>query len=96
VADLVARPDWLLDGWDQICLIWSYARDDGARRAAMAEIMSIAPVLPREAEAWHTGTEIVNENLRFRRVVPLNEDWRTGAVAFRLIERNELFRAMAA
>ena len=29
------------------------------------------------------------------RLVPLNEDWRTGVLAFTLIERNEKFRALA-
>jgi hypothetical protein len=96
MADLAARPDWLLDGWDQICLIWNYAQDDAGRRAAIAEIISLTPILPREADAWHAGADAVNEILRFRRIVPLNEDWRTGVIAFKLVERNELFRAIAA
>lgn len=96
VADLAARPDWLLDGWEQICLIWNYARDEAGYRAAIAEIVGLTPMLPKEADNWLSGVEAMSEMLRFRRLVPLNEDWRTGVVAFTLIERNEHFRAMAA
>jgi hypothetical protein len=31
--------------------------------------------------------------LRLRRLIPLNEDWRTGATVFALIARNEKLRA---
>ncbi len=96
VIQLVARPEWLLDGWEQICLIWDHARDDAGRRAAMAEIIGLVPVMPKEANAWCGVTEEGNDLLRVRRLIPLNEDWRTGVVAFRLIERNEHFRAIAA
>jgi hypothetical protein len=32
---------------------------------------------------------------RFRRLVSLNEDWRTGSIVFQLIARNEHLRAIA-
>ncbi|HVZ08519.1 hypothetical protein [Rhodopila sp.] len=96
IAERAARPDWLLDGWEQISLIWSHARDDAARRAAVAEIVALTPVMPKEVDGWLGGAEAANDILRFRRLVPLNEDWRTGAVAFKLVARNETFRALAA
>ena len=52
VIRLAERPEWLLDGWEQICLIWRYARDDVSRRAAVAEIFNQIPVLPRELGEW--------------------------------------------
>lgn len=96
LVELAARPDWLLDGWEQICLIWNCARDEAERRAAIAEIVGLTPMLPKEADHWLNGAEALSDMLRYRRLVPLNEDWRTGVIAFRLIERNEQFRAMAA
>jgi hypothetical protein len=96
VVELATRPEWLLDGWEQVCMIWADATDEAARRAAVAEIVGLTPVLPKEVEAWHQGLDAVSDLLRFRRLVPLNEDWRTGVLAFKLVERNERFRALAA
>ncbi len=95
VIQLVARPEWLLDGWEQICLIWECSDDDAARRSALVEISLLVPVLPKETSDW-VGTNIdADLALRFRRTVSLNQDWRTGAV-FERIARNEKLRALAA
>jgi hypothetical protein len=94
VTRLVGRPEWLLDGWDQICLLWREATNSTARRAALAEITQLLPVLPREANDW-IGSSLDSEKLaRLRRVIPLNENWRTGAIAFELLARNERLRAL--
>jgi hypothetical protein len=94
---LAARPEWLLDGWEQICLLWQMAADHSARIAALVEMAHLVPVLPREVAEW-VGPEVVfgrEELMRgHRRIVPLNEDWRTGAKVFDLIARNERLRAM--
>ncbi len=95
VVELATRPEWLLDGWEQVTMIWADAKDEAARRAAVAEIVGLTPVLPKEVEGWHRGLDTVSDILRFRRLVPLNEDWRTGVLAFMLTERNEKFRALA-
>jgi hypothetical protein len=52
VTRLLARLDWLLDGWEQLCLIWTCAVTQAARRAAMTEIALLAPILPNEASTW--------------------------------------------
>jgi hypothetical protein len=94
VVRLAGRPEWLLDGWEQICLLWSFADDDGARRGALVEMVQLLPVLPREAREW---TDLVLEteiSVRLRRLIPLNEDWRSGATVFDLIARNEHIRAL--
>jgi hypothetical protein len=95
IIELVGRPEWLLDGWEQICLIWNNAEDDAYRRAALAEIAELVPILPKEVNDWCSTTYEIDGLYRFRRLIQLNEDWSTGAMVFDLIARNERFRAMA-
>jgi hypothetical protein len=94
VSQRVTRPEWLLDGWEPICLIWNHAEDDAGRRAALAEIVGLVPVFPKEAIDWTDDRTDQDKMIRFRRLVSLNEDWRSGATVFQLIARNEHFRAM--
>jgi hypothetical protein len=95
VVRIAGRSEWLLDGWEQICLLWDFAKDDAARRAALVEMVQLVPVLPRETRDW-AGLVLEEEiSLRLRRLIPLNEDWRTGATVFDLIARNEHMRALA-
>ena len=94
-AAILARPDWLLDGWEQIWLIWRTADSQATRRAAIAEMASIVPMLPRELGDW-IGAPIAIEDIgKLRKNVQLNEDWRTGHL-FDRIARNEMLRALAA
>jgi hypothetical protein len=95
VIQLSSRPEWLLDGWQNICLIWDYAKDDAARRAALLEIIDLVPVLPKEARDWCDTPIDVDGTSRLRRSIRLNEDWRTGETVVNLIARNEHFRAVA-
>ncbi|MEO8715543.1 MAG: hypothetical protein ABI369_11060 [Acetobacteraceae bacterium] len=93
LAGRIARPEWLLDGWEQICLVWHCADDEAAKRAALAEMSLLVPVLPREASDW-VGTPIDTDSAaRFRKTVRQNEDWRTGATLERIV-RNEALRAL--
>jgi hypothetical protein len=95
VVERLVRPEWLLDGWEPICLLWRSATTEGERAAALDEMATLVPVLPRETSAW-MGMEIDTESVtRFRKTVQLNEDWRTGA-SFDRIARNERLRAAAA
>jgi hypothetical protein len=95
VVEMVGRPEWLLDGWEPICLIWNSAQDDAAKRAALAEISALVPILPKEANEWCSTSYEIDGLIRFRRLIQLNEDWFTGAMVFDLIARNEHFRAMS-
>lgn len=88
-----ARAEWLLDGWDQICLIWRCALDDASRRAALVEIAGLVPAIPREASDWTGMGEQIDPNIGAGGTIPLNADWRTGAAVFDLIARNEYIRA---
>ncbi len=95
IAGRLARPEWLLDGWEPITLLWRCAATDAERVAALGEMAALVPVLPRETAAW-MGMEVDTEALtRIRRSVQLNQDWRTGQI-FERIARNEHIRALAA
>jgi hypothetical protein len=96
VRRFAARPEWALDGWEQICLIWHFARDHATRRAALAEIAECVPMLPREIDEWRGGGPELDHLLFEPRPNTLNQDWITGAHLFDLIARNEQFRAVAA
>jgi hypothetical protein len=61
----------------------------------LVEISGLIPVLPKEASDWSEGKSEVEVAFRFRRLVSLNEDWRTGSAVFQLIARNEHLRALA-
>ena len=95
IARLVARPDWLLDGWEQICALWDDATHSADRLAVLPEMAQIVPVLPQETASW-VGVRVDPAKLAaFRRRVLLNEDWRTGTAVHSLTARNERLRALA-
>ena len=96
LAERVARSDWLLDGWERICLLWRGATDLAERHGVLEEIATLVPVIPKEATDW-IGTPIETDaQHRFRKTVSLNEDWRTGSAVLDRIGRNERLRALAA
>lgn len=94
IMRIAARPEWLLDGWEKICLVWASAKDDAERRAALTELAELIPILPKEAGEWCEINTDIDMSPYFRRTVQLNEDWRTGTTVFKLIARNEQIRAM--
>jgi hypothetical protein len=95
VVRVAERPEWLLDGWEQICLIWNYAQDNAARRVALVEIGDCIPTIPKELNEWGGGRTNVDDVFVEHGHITLNEDWRTGATVFDLIARNERLRAAA-
>jgi len=95
VIQLAMRPEWLLDGWEQICLVWNEARDDAGRCAALVEMIEQLPIPPREQRTGGDGLRDLDDLFLMRRPISLNEDWRTGAAVFDMIARNERFRAIA-
>ncbi|HTZ69279.1 MAG TPA: hypothetical protein VMB71_01385 [Acetobacteraceae bacterium] len=94
-TESLTRPEWLLDGWEQICLVWQMA-DETRRRGAIHEMALMVPAIPKEAgEWWNIGVD-EREMQRLRRLVLGYEDWRTGSLVIDLVARNESMRAMAA
>ena len=94
IGQILIRPEWLLDGWEQICLLWNDATDDIGRALILPEVADLVPVMPKEVARWG-GDEIATADQPAwrRRIVPFNEDWLTGAAVFGLIARNENLRA---
>ena len=90
----IERPEWLLDGWEQICFVWKLATDDAERRAALIEMAQMIPVLPKESRQWLDLAADTTVSMQLRRMIPLNEDWRTGSTVLDLIARNEHIRAL--
>ncbi|MEO9191563.1 MAG: hypothetical protein ABI224_16400 [Acetobacteraceae bacterium] len=93
LAARIGRPDWLVDGWEKICLIWRCAEADVARRAALMEMTILLPVLPREISAWIGAPIDVDTVWRFRADVAGRGDWRVGSSLDR-VARNEALRAL--
>ena len=87
---LVARSDWLLDGWDRICALWELAPALGR---TIAELVVLVPVVPREAYEWISQPVRIASQMpahRGKTIVQQFEDWRTGETVCDLIARNEL------
>jgi hypothetical protein len=95
VARRLTHVEWLVDGWEQICLIWRIASSKAARRVALAEIALLMPILPKEAAVWLKGR--VDIELVDKRTLSIRAgaDWRTG-MQFDRTARNEALRALAA
>jgi hypothetical protein len=95
VSRIIARPEWLLDGWESICLIWQHAREDTARGAALTEIIRYVPILPAEANTW-TASGVDLEQLVIRQQpAQTHEDEVEMESVFDLVARNERLRAAA-
>jgi hypothetical protein len=94
IVELAARPEWLLDGWERVCLLWRCSVNPEQRRAAMTEMAQLVPVMPRETTDW-TSLPVDTDDSAWSQNIVLNKDWRTGAAVLNLIARNERLRAFA-
>jgi hypothetical protein len=97
LAARLARPDWLLDGWERMCALWRVADARTNRGATLAEIAELLPVVPSELGDWVKELPDVDpEAMRYRRKVTVLQDWRTGVALLDLIARNESLLAYIA
>lgn len=96
LAARMARPDWLVDGWERICLLWTISKRPAERSAALHEMVLLLPIIPWEAKDWAGFNVDMELPVRSSRSVSLNQDWRTGASVFDQIARNEHLRTLAA
>ena len=94
---VLARSDWLLDGWAQVCPVWEEAAraDRAAQREAVERVAALVPFLDQPELGQGAGGN-GEERLDVKRRVRLNEDWRTGLVLLEQTARNEALRAAAA
>ena len=96
IINIAGRPEWLLDGWEQIVLLWNDAAGNFGKRAALAEIAGMLPTLPREANDWSRGGREAPGAPRFARITTsAHEGGRLTTTTFDLIARNERFRAVS-
>ena len=87
LAAELARPDWLLDGWEMVCLRWRATAPD-EREAVIEELAAMLPPIPEEAAEW--GLDLnVDLDRNWLRKVRSGHDWRSGILAFHAIERGE-------
>ncbi len=95
IATVVARPDWLVDGWERITLLWQTA-DMIGREPTLAEMAGLIPAMPREVSDWcRVPMPGFSERASRRRTVTMMEDWRTGTTMYDLVARNEHLLVMA-
>jgi len=95
MANRVARPDWLVDGWERIVLLWQTA-DMLGREPTLAEMASLIPALPKEVADWcRVPIPGLSESVPRRRMVSMLEDWRTGVTQYDMIARNEQLLCLA-
>ncbi len=62
----VRQPDWLLDGWEHVCLLWRACGADEERAATLAEIILLLPPVPAEADLWFAGEPALLARLHAR------------------------------
>lgn len=92
---MVARPDWLVDGWERITSLWQTA-DMVGREPTLAEMASLIPAMPKEVAEWcRFPLPGLSESTPRRRMVTMLEDWRSGATMYDMIARNEQILALA-
>ena len=96
MATRVARPDWLVDGWERIALLWQTA-DMLGHAMTLAEMASLIPAFPKEVAQWcRVPIPGLSESVpRRQRMVGMLEDWRTGVTQHDVIARNERLRSLA-
>ena len=93
---VLTRPEWLLDGWGQVCGQWeSVVRDErAAQRDMLQQIRASLPLLD-PGDRGTAGAAAAMNDIRFDRSrrVKLHEDWRTGLTTVDSNARSELLRA---
>ncbi len=97
IAARISRPDWLLDGWEPICLLWRVT-EGGQRAGALAEAALMLPPIPPELDAWFATAPALQARLRARAAAGAlpRAGGRVPSQAVALTERNEHMRALAA
>jgi hypothetical protein len=91
----IERLDWLLDGWERLCLLWEGVGEASQRRIALLEIAQQVPVLPPEVQIW-VGQQLPPGAFQPGwRVVSMDDGWRSGSATFGLVARNERLRTLS-
>jgi hypothetical protein len=94
-AELPVRCDWVLDGWERICLLWKTADSLASRRAILLEMAHLIPILPNEVHDWIDSSLPGLAGEEAAPVVSGHDAWRSGGALLGLIQRNEALRALS-
>ena len=94
VLSETTRAEWLLDGWERICLLWRAATLPRERALHLPEMARLMPALPAEMEAWF-GLPAGTAARTYRRFHGSPQEAASALHADR-IARNEHLRALAA
>ena len=91
----LTRPEWLLDGWGQICGMWeAAARDErSAQREILQQIRAALPLLDPEDRVSGDMADAGEIRLDGNRQISAQEGWRTGMAVLDSRARAELLRA---
>lgn len=92
VTECASRPEWLLDGWEQVCQLWWSSPGPEYRRAALTEMAQLVPVVPYEISDWVAAPNELDDAM-LGDAINLNADWRTAVAMLNLTARNERVRA---
>jgi hypothetical protein len=95
IAALTERADWLLDGWERLCHLWTTASDARSRRLALLEIAQSIPVLPHEAFEWTAPAVAVQSSDETCKITGRDIRSHSRSAVLAMIERNENLRAMS-
>jgi hypothetical protein len=99
ISSLCARTAWLLDGWEQICLLWLTAYSMQERTHTVREMATLLPVIPDEVEAWLSLPAGTSAKLNQRGAAPQASHQATPVrlptPSLERIARNEQIRALA-
>jgi len=92
VRETASRPEWLLDGWEQICRMWETSEGPDQQWATMTEMVQLLPVQPREIADWSAAGAPLAEQPRH--AMRFDPERRAETAALNLTARNERLRAI--
>ncbi|MBS0559969.1 MAG: hypothetical protein JSR21_07945 [Proteobacteria bacterium] len=96
IVDLAQRPAWVLDGWEQLILLWNTVRNGADWLDTVGQVAPLLPVLPEEADAWCAQCAAGPLPVAPRKPMAAQVPPRSSGKAFEHVARNEEMRAMAA
>ena len=94
VTDHAGRPEWLLDGWEHVILLWASTKSPAEQGAVMTEMAQLVPVLPLEVSEWVGMASKRDDYTNVCETIRLDKDKRMGAAVSNLTGRNERLRAI--
>jgi hypothetical protein len=91
---LAERPSWVLDGWEQIAMLWQLAPMHQPRLSTLQEMAAQLPVWPDEADQWLGLSPGTTSRLNAQ-ATQIALEWRSSVAPQNSIARNEHLRAIA-